>query len=91
MAQAYTGTATTFNGIPTLLLSSLGAVQDPAAQTALYQVQQWANSVGSVSGDTGTNTAAFGTANFPGNNPSAPQTWTTVSLNGVRAFIPVWT
>ena len=40
----YLGTATGLTGIPTLLLSSLGGVEDKAAETALYQVQNWANS-----------------------------------------------
>jgi hypothetical protein len=89
MAQAYTGTSTGLTGIPTLLLSSLAQVEDPAAKTALYQVQQWANSVGLVNGNTGSKTATLGT-NYPGVT-TTPATWTTVSLKGVAAYIPVWT
>jgi len=89
MVQAYTGTSTGLTGIPSLLLSSLQAVQDPQVKTALYQVQQWANSVGLVNGKTGGGTATLGT-NYPGTT-ATPATWTTVSLNGVTAYIPVWT
>jgi hypothetical protein len=40
----YTGSATNLTGIPTLLISGLQQVTDPIVQTALYQIQQWANS-----------------------------------------------
>lgn len=40
----YTGTATNLTGIPSLLISGLQQVEDPIVQTALYQIQQWANS-----------------------------------------------
>jgi hypothetical protein len=86
---ATTGTATGLTGIPSLLISSLQQVQDPQVQKALYQIQQWANSVGLVSGITGSKTATLGTA-YPGVT-TTPATWTTVSLNGVAAYIPVWT
>jgi hypothetical protein len=84
------GTATGLTGIPTLLLSNLGQIEDPEVQRALYQIQNWANSVGLVNGKTGSGSAVLG-ANFPGATPAHPATWTTVSLNGVAAYIPVWT
>lgn len=90
MANANLGTATGLTGIPTLLLSTLGQVQDPQVQRALYQIQNWANSVGLVNGVTGAGSAALG-ANCPATTPAAPATWTTVSLNGTPAYIPVWT
>jgi hypothetical protein len=40
----YTGTQSNLTGIPSLLISSLQQVKDPVVQTALYQIQQWANS-----------------------------------------------
>lgn len=40
----YLGTASGLTGIPTLLLSSLQNVEDTAVKTALYQIQNWANS-----------------------------------------------
>lgn len=86
---ATTGTATGLTGIPSLLLSTLQQVEDPQVRRALYQVQQWANSVGLVNGTTGSKTATLGT-NYPGAT-TTPATWTNVSLNGVRAYIPVWT
>lgn len=42
--QSYLGTQTNLTGIPSLLLSGLQNVQDPVVQTALYQIQNWANS-----------------------------------------------
>lgn len=89
MAQSYTGTTTGLSGIPSLLLSGLQQIQDPQVQTALYQIQQWANSVGLVNGITGTATATLGT-NYPGVT-TTPTTWTTVSYGGTTAYIPVWT
>jgi hypothetical protein len=83
------GTKTGLTGIPSLLLSGLSEVEDKTVQTALYQIQNWANSVGLVNGTTGGGSAALG-ANFPGTTASAPATWTQVSLNGVAAYIPVW-
>jgi hypothetical protein len=40
----YLGTKTGNTGIPSLLISSLQQVKDPEIQTALYQIQNWANS-----------------------------------------------
>jgi hypothetical protein len=40
----YLGTATGNTGIPSLLVSSLQTVTDPDVKTALYQIQNWANS-----------------------------------------------
>lgn len=40
----YTGTQSNLTGIPSALPSSLQQIQDPNAQTAIYQLQQWANS-----------------------------------------------
>lgn len=42
----YIGTATGNTGIPTLLISSLNKIKDkdPDIHTALYQIQNWANS-----------------------------------------------
>jgi hypothetical protein len=85
----YLGTATGLTGIPSLLLSTLQQVQDPEVQRALYQIQNWANSLGQVQGIVGTGSASLG-ANCPATVPSAPSTWTNVSLNGVPAYIPVW-
>jgi hypothetical protein len=90
MATSLLGTSITFNGIPSLLLSGLQQVEDQTVQTALYQIQNWANSVGAVNGTTGSGTASLGT-NSPATNLSAPTTWTKVSLAGVPAYIPVWT
>ena len=90
MAQAYLGTKTGLSGIPSLLISTLQQVQDPQVQRALYEIQNWANSVGAVNGTTGAGTASLG-ANSPATNLSAPTTWTTVSINGTPAYIPVWT
>jgi hypothetical protein len=87
--SSYTGTSTGLTGIPSLLLSGLQNVQDSTVQTALYQIQQWANSVGLVNGSTGTGSAALG-GNCPADFPSSPNLWTTVSVNGTRAYIPVW-
>lgn len=83
------GTSTGLTGIPTLLLQGLQNISDPQTRTALYQIQNWANSVGLVNGTTGAKTATLGT-NYPGAT-TTPATWTTVSLNGVQAYIPVWT
>ena len=90
MAVRYLGGPSGLTGIPTLLISSLQAVQDPATKTALYQIQNWANSNGQVSGSTGAGSAALG-ANCPATNLAAPTTWTPVSYNGTPAYIPVWT
>jgi hypothetical protein len=89
MAQAYLGTSTGLTGIPNLLISDLAGVQDQKVQRALYQIQNWANSLGAVNGTTGAKTATLGT-NYPGTT-TTPAIWTTVSLNGVQAYIPVWT
>lgn len=83
------GTQTGLTSIPSLLISSLQQVKDPQIQRALYQIQNWANSLGQVNGVVGTGTASLGT-NCPASVPSTPSTWTTVSLNGVPAYIPVW-
>jgi hypothetical protein len=40
----YLGSQSNLTGIPSLLLSGLQNVQDPIVQTALYQIQNWANS-----------------------------------------------
>jgi hypothetical protein len=40
----YLGTKTGNTGIPSLLISTLQKVKDPHIQTALYQIQNWANS-----------------------------------------------
>lgn len=40
----YLGTQTNLTGIPSLLLSGLQSVEDSTVQTALYQIQNWANS-----------------------------------------------
>ena len=74
-----TGTAQGLTGIPSLLISSLGQVQDPVVQTALYQIQQWANSVGSITPTPGSGTPAFGAvhnspAATPGPDPSSTRT-----------------
>jgi hypothetical protein len=82
------GTTQTLTGIPSLLLSGLQEVQDPVVRTALYQVQNYANSIGLVSGTTGSLTATLGT-HFPGTT-TTPATWAKVSLNGTAAYIPVW-
>jgi len=44
VTQNYLGTQTNLTGIPSLLLSGLQNVQDKTVQTALYQIQNWANS-----------------------------------------------
>ena len=85
----YLGSAQGLTAIPSLLLQGLQQVQDPVVKTALYQIQNYANSIGIVSGTTGSSTATLGT-NYPGVTLT-PATWTTVSLNGVKAYIPVWT
>ena len=61
------GTKTNLTGIPSLLISGLQQIPDPTTQTALYQVQNWANSFfpwqyGAPSGTyaTGGVTIAFG-------------------------------
>jgi hypothetical protein len=87
--MSFLGTQTTFTGIPSLLLSSLNQVEDQNVQTALYQIQNWANSVGLVSGVTGAGTAGLGT-NCPAATPTHPTTWTKVSMGGSAAYIPVW-
>ena len=90
MSIRYLGTATGLTGIPTLLISSLGQVEDPATQRALYQIQNWANSNGQIAGETGGGSAALG-ANCPATTPAHPAVWTTVNYNGTTAYIPVWT
>ena len=90
MAQANLGSKQGLTGIPSLLLSTLGTIKDKDTQRALYQIQNWANSLGLVNGETGGGSAALG-ANFPGANASAPTLWTTVTVNGVLGYIPVWT
>lgn len=40
----YLGTYTGLTGIPSLLISSLQQISDPAVYKALYQIQCWANS-----------------------------------------------
>jgi hypothetical protein len=84
------GTAQGLTGIPSLLISDLQQIEDQNVQRALYQVQNWANSLGLVNGKTGGGTASLGT-NCPAATPGHPATWTIVSLNGVAAYIPVWT
>jgi len=89
MAVSNLGTSTGLTGLPGLLLSGLQQIEDPTVQTALYQIQNWANSVGLVNGVTGAGTASLG-GNCPATTLSAPKTWTTVSVAGVKAYIPVW-
>jgi hypothetical protein len=88
MAQTFLGSAQTFTGIPSLLISDLGRVQDPVVRRALLQVQNYCNSVGEVHGSTGGATATLGTQ-FPG-TVTTPKTWTRVSFQGTVAYIPVW-
>ncbi len=44
MTPNYLGTQSNLTGIPSLLLSGLQNVGDQTVQTALYQIQNWANS-----------------------------------------------
>ena len=67
---SYLGTKNNLTGIPSLLISSLQQVQDPVVQTALYQIQNWANSFSalpSVLRLTGTNNSLVG----PDLNPTS--------------------
>jgi hypothetical protein len=85
---SYLGTKQTIAGLPSLLLSDLDRVQDPVVKRALYQIQNYSNSIGAVSGSTGSGTATLGTA-YPGVF-TVPQFWMQVSHNGLPAWIPVW-
>jgi hypothetical protein len=83
------GTKSGLSGIPSLLISDLASVKDPVVQRALYQVQNFANSIGSITaGALGAKTATLGTQ-YPGDF-TIPVTWTQVSWKGTRAWMPVW-
>jgi hypothetical protein len=84
------GTQTGLTGIPSLLLSGLQQVEDPTVQTALYQIQNWANSVGLITPTPGTGTATLGSGNFPGALGGGVAAWVKVSVNGTPAYIPAW-
>jgi hypothetical protein len=89
MPRTYIGGAETFTGIPTLILSDLPRVQDDAVRTCLYEIRNYANSIGQVSGvTTGTATPTLG-SNFPGIF-SIPAFWCQLSYHGNKAWIPVW-
>lgn len=47
----YLGTQSGFTGIPSLLISGLSQIQDQTTQTALLQVQNWANSFKTINWD----------------------------------------
>lgn len=89
MATSSLGNQTGLTGIPSLLLQGLQKVEDDTVKTALYQIQNWANSVGAVNGVTGAGSATLG-GNCPALVPGSPNIWTTVSIGGVKAYIPVW-
>jgi hypothetical protein len=84
----YVGTSQTFCSIPSLLISDLGRAQDPIVRRALLQIQDFCNSIGTVQGTTGSSTATLGT-HYPGVT-TTPATWTQVSYQGQKAYIPVW-
>jgi hypothetical protein len=90
MPSSYLGTNTGLAGIPSLLISSLQQVDDPIVRTALYQIQNWCNSVGVVKGITGGNTAGFGVNNSPAIFAGSVAEWLPVTLHGNRAYIPCW-
>ena len=88
--QARLGSRQGFTGIPSLLLSDLQRVHDPVVQRALYQIQNFCNSVGNLpEGVTsGSGTATLGTS-FPGFF-TIPTFWTPLAYKGNTAYIPVW-
>jgi hypothetical protein len=88
--KTYIGTGDTFTGIPTLLMPDLNQVQDQAVKTCLYQIQNYANSIGQVHGTIGTATAGFGVNNCPAIFAGSVNFWCQVSYHGQKAWIPVW-
>ena len=89
MVVSLLGCSQTLTGIPSLLISDLGRVQDPVVARALLQIQNFANSIGMLpTGATGSGTANLGTG-YPGIYP-APIFWAMTCHGGDRAYIPVW-
>ena len=72
----YLGTTQALTSIPSLLISDLARVQDPVVRRALYQIQNFANSIGEVQNSGGTH--------------SAVSAWVRVSYNGAPAYIPAY-